>query len=205
MLEICIAKFQNLHTYYRNEKKKLSSFRSGTGARYFVPKWEHFARLQFLDDTIKPLDSTSNLDYMELEINATPLNVSAEDLFERERMLRNLLPFHAGNLKVSSHKGQGCPPQHLERKKEKLPAVMKISIKVCKTAWGLYITKQKGKRNLSKENGETQQANINDENMQDLDNQQPSEKDIVQPGDISNAPTEKCLENVGFEFEKTLT
>ncbi|GFU48741.1 uncharacterized protein TNCV_4752361 [Trichonephila clavipes] len=60
----------------------------------------------------------------------------------------------------------------------------------------------KRERNLSKENGETQQANINDENMQDLDNQQPSEKDIVQPGDISNAPSEKCLENVGFEFEK---
>ncbi|GFX01216.1 zinc finger MYM-type protein 1 [Trichonephila clavipes] len=47
-------------------------------------------------------------------------------------------------------------------------------------------------RNLSKENGETQQANINDENMQDLDNQQPSEKGTVQPEDVSNAPTEKC-------------
>ncbi|GFT18545.1 uncharacterized protein TNCV_176491 [Trichonephila clavipes] len=58
------------------------------------------------------------------------------------------------------------------------------------------------KRNLAKENGETQQANTNDENMQDLDDQQPSEKDIVQPEDISKAPTEKCLENVGFEFEK---
>ncbi|GFU94863.1 hypothetical protein TNCV_820861 [Trichonephila clavipes] len=34
--------------------------------------------------------------------------------------------------------------------------------------------------------------------MQDYDDQQPSEKDIVQPEDISNAPTEKCLENVGF-------
>ncbi|GFX75693.1 uncharacterized protein TNCV_3575181 [Trichonephila clavipes] len=57
-------------------------------------------------------------------------------------------------------------------------------------------------RNLAKENGETQQTNINDENMQDLYDQQPSEKDIVQPEDISKAPTEKCLENVGFEFEK---
>ncbi|GFV65435.1 zinc finger MYM-type protein 1 [Trichonephila clavipes] len=38
--------------------------------------------------------------------------------------------------------------------------------------------------------------------MQDIDYQQPSEKDVVQPEDISNAPTEKCLENVGFEFEK---
>ncbi|GFT32222.1 uncharacterized protein TNCV_1034911 [Trichonephila clavipes] len=61
-------------------------------------------------------------------------------------------------------------------------------------------------RNLAKENGETLQANINDENMQDYDDQQPSEKDIVQPEDISNALTEKCLENVGFEFENyTLT
>ncbi|GFS85777.1 uncharacterized protein TNCV_2973241 [Trichonephila clavipes] len=61
-------------------------------------------------------------------------------------------------------------------------------------------------RSLAKENGETQQANINDENMQDYDDQQPSEKDIVQPEDTSNAPTEKCLENVGYEFENyTLT
>ncbi|GFY66278.1 hypothetical protein TNIN_484751 [Trichonephila inaurata madagascariensis] len=52
------------------------------GARDFAPKWEHFTRLQFLDDTIEPLDSTSNLDYMELEINATPLNVSMEDAFQ---------------------------------------------------------------------------------------------------------------------------
>ncbi|GFT72488.1 putative RNA-directed DNA polymerase from transposon X-element [Trichonephila clavipes] len=52
-------------------------------------------------------------------------------------------------------------------------------------------------RNLAKENVETQQANINDDNMQDLDDQQSSEKDIVRPEDISNAPTKKCLENVG--------
>ncbi|GFV89259.1 hypothetical protein TNCV_285921 [Trichonephila clavipes] len=42
--------------------------------------------------------------------------------------------------------------------------------------------------------------------MHDYDDQQPSEKDIVQPEDISNAPIEKCLENVGHEFENyTLT
>ncbi|GFX76225.1 hypothetical protein TNCV_1233631 [Trichonephila clavipes] len=35
--------------------------------------------------------------------------------------------------------------------------------------------------------------------MQDLDDQQPSEKDIVQPEDISNVLTEKCLENVEFK------
>ncbi|GFX43191.1 hypothetical protein TNCV_2712351 [Trichonephila clavipes] len=51
--KVCIAKFKNLRTYYRNEKQKLSPFRSGTGARDLVPKWEHFARLQFLDATIK--------------------------------------------------------------------------------------------------------------------------------------------------------
>ncbi|GFX42116.1 zinc finger MYM-type protein 1 [Trichonephila clavipes] len=38
--------------------------------------------------------------------------------------------------------------------------------------------------------------------MQNLDYQQPSEKDIVQSEDISNVPAEKCLENVGFEFDK---
>ncbi|GFT62404.1 uncharacterized protein TNCV_4717701 [Trichonephila clavipes] len=57
-----------------------------------------------------------------------------------------------------------------------------------------------GEINLVKENGETQQANISDENMQDYDDQQPSKKDIVQSEDISNAPTEKCLENVGWEL-----
>ncbi|GFS99845.1 zinc finger MYM-type protein 1 [Trichonephila clavipes] len=36
--------------------------------------------------------------------------------------------------------------------------------------------------------------------MQNLS--QPSEKDIVQSEDISNVQAEKCLENVGFEFEK---
>ncbi|GFX58825.1 hypothetical protein TNCV_805291 [Trichonephila clavipes] len=42
--------------------------------------------------------------------------------------------------------------------------------------------------------------------MQDYDDQQPFEKDIVQPEDISNALTEKCLENVVYEFENyTLT
>ncbi|GFW57184.1 uncharacterized protein TNCV_541011 [Trichonephila clavipes] len=56
-------------------------------------------------------------------------------------------------------------------------------------------------RNLANENGETQHANINDENMQDYVDQQPSEKDIVHPEDISIAPTEKCLENVGYKFE----
>ncbi|GFW77452.1 uncharacterized protein TNCV_2498451 [Trichonephila clavipes] len=57
-------------------------------------------------------------------------------------------------------------------------------------------------RNLAKENGETQQTNITEKNMKDLDDLKPSEKYVVQREDISNAPTEKCLENVGFEFEK---
>ncbi|GFT63875.1 zinc finger MYM-type protein 1 [Trichonephila clavipes] len=35
--------------------------------------------------------------------------------------------------------------------------------------------------------------------MQDLDDQQPSEKNIVQPEGIPNALTEKCLENVEFK------
>ncbi|GFX46010.1 hypothetical protein TNCV_3132751 [Trichonephila clavipes] len=61
--KVCIAKFKNLRTYYRNEKQKLSSFRSGTGAMDLVPKWEHFACLQFLDDTIQPLDPPQGLTF----------------------------------------------------------------------------------------------------------------------------------------------
>ncbi|GFV25263.1 hypothetical protein TNCV_3726351 [Trichonephila clavipes] len=45
-------------------------------------------------------------------------------------------------------------------------------------------------------------VNINDENMQDLGDQQSSEKDVVQPEDMSHTPTKKCLKNGGFEFEK---
>ncbi|GFY47296.1 hypothetical protein TNIN_27431 [Trichonephila inaurata madagascariensis] len=109
--KVCIVKFQNLCTYYRNEKKKPSSFRSGTGARDFVPKWEHFAPLQFLDDTIKPLDSTSNLDYMVLEINATALNVRAEDLFENVEE-----PPAIPCSESQSEQPQGCPTQPKKRK-----------------------------------------------------------------------------------------
>ncbi|GFS52614.1 zinc finger MYM-type protein 1 [Trichonephila clavipes] len=40
--------------------------------------------------------------------------------------------------------------------------------------------------------------------MQYLDDQQPSEKDTVQPEDISNAPAEKCLENVDKQLKEQL-
>ncbi|GFX36655.1 zinc finger MYM-type protein 1 [Trichonephila clavipes] len=55
-------------------------------------------------------------------------------------------------------------------------------------------------RNLSKENGETQQANFNDENMQDLDNQQHSEKDTVQPEDVSIMSRSKSLKEGRFDL-----
>ncbi|GFT16567.1 zinc finger MYM-type protein 1 [Trichonephila clavipes] len=71
-----------------------------------------------------------------------------------------------------------------------------------KNVTNTYTLTSEKERNLAKEIGETHQANINDENMEDLDHKQLSEKDIVHPEDISNAPTEKCLENVEFEFEK---
>ncbi|GFW38228.1 hypothetical protein TNCV_3839561 [Trichonephila clavipes] len=48
-------------------------------------------------------------------------------------------------------------------------------------------------RNLAKENGETQQTNINDENMQNLDDQQNSEKCIVQPEDIKFLETNELI------------
>ncbi|GFT08219.1 hypothetical protein TNCV_3481631 [Trichonephila clavipes] len=56
-------------------------------------------------------------------------------------------------------------------------------------------------KNLTKENEETQ-ANINNENMQDLDDQQPSEKD-VQPEDISNARLKSVKKN--SSLRNTLT
>ncbi|GFR00644.1 MADF domain-containing protein [Trichonephila clavata] len=74
--EVCIAKFLNLRTYYRKEKKKLTCSKSGTGAVDFFPKKEHFTRLQFLEDIINPVVCHPNLDDMELEINATLLEVT---------------------------------------------------------------------------------------------------------------------------------
>ncbi|GFY64894.1 hypothetical protein TNIN_8021 [Trichonephila inaurata madagascariensis] len=146
---ICTAKFQNLRTYYRNEKKKLSSFTSGTGARDFAPKWEHFTRLQFLDDTIEPLDSTSNLDYMELEINATPLNVSMEDAFQN---VVELPPIPCSEepqgARVSPSTPLMSPSTPLlstskpKEKKERSTTVVKPSMKACKNAWGLWARKQ---------------------------------------------------------------
>ncbi|GFU64180.1 hypothetical protein TNCV_3745481 [Trichonephila clavipes] len=60
--EVCIAKFKNLRTYYRNEKQKLSSFRSGTGAIDFeFPQMGTLRSPQFLDDTIQPLDGISRI------------------------------------------------------------------------------------------------------------------------------------------------
>ncbi|GFX01595.1 hypothetical protein TNCV_3970951 [Trichonephila clavipes] len=81
----------------------------------------------------------------------------------------------------------------LNREKEKIKCVKMLTFFTMeqsnKNITNADTLPSKRERNLSKGNGETQQANINDENMQDLDKQQPSEKDIVQPGDISNAPT----------------
>ncbi|GFY70381.1 hypothetical protein TNIN_385941 [Trichonephila inaurata madagascariensis] len=52
--KVCIAEFQHLRPYYRKEKKKLSTFRSGTGAEAFVSKWEHFTQLN--QPRIKPVE-----------------------------------------------------------------------------------------------------------------------------------------------------
>ncbi|GFY31839.1 uncharacterized protein TNCV_4201471 [Trichonephila clavipes] len=93
----------------------------------------------------------------------------------------------------------------LNREKEKLKCVKDLTFFTMeqsnKNITNADILTSERERNLAKENGETQQANINDENMQDYDDQQPFEKDIVQPKGISNAPTVKCLENVGYQFE----
>ncbi|GFT44057.1 hypothetical protein TNCV_2452501 [Trichonephila clavipes] len=58
--------------------------KSGTGAIDLFPSGNTSLASSSFDDTIQPLDSISNLDYMELEVNATSLNVSDEDLFEND-------------------------------------------------------------------------------------------------------------------------
>ncbi|GFS53834.1 uncharacterized protein TNCV_731951 [Trichonephila clavipes] len=98
----------------------------------------------------------------------------------------------------------------LNREKEKIKCVKNLTFFTIeqsnKNITNAETLTSERERNLAKENEETQQASVNDENMQDYDDHQTSEKDIVQPEDISNAPAEKYLENVGYEFENyTLT
>ncbi|GFV28923.1 hypothetical protein TNCV_3202831 [Trichonephila clavipes] len=80
--------FKNLRTYYRNEKQKLS-FRGNRGVIDLVPKMANIPRCLPVpfDDTIQPLDSISNLDNMEPEVNASP---SESELPQRVRVC--LLP-----------------------------------------------------------------------------------------------------------------
>ena len=55
-------KFSNLRTYFHKQNKKYNiSVSQSIG---FVPKREHFCVLQFLGDTLEPIQSSSN---MELE------------------------------------------------------------------------------------------------------------------------------------------
>ncbi|KFM58786.1 hypothetical protein X975_16198, partial [Stegodyphus mimosarum] len=48
--DLMLAKFKNLRSQYRRERKRMLTFKSGSGGQGFIPKWEHFQRLSFLDD-----------------------------------------------------------------------------------------------------------------------------------------------------------
>ncbi|GFY50005.1 hypothetical protein TNIN_349381 [Trichonephila inaurata madagascariensis] len=82
--------FQQIAMRIEREVTALKKFslRQWWGARDFNSQVGTLHSPQFLDDTIEPLIGTSNLDYLGLEINATPLNVSMEDAFQ---MLWNFL------------------------------------------------------------------------------------------------------------------
>ncbi|XP_035217881.1 uncharacterized protein LOC118191189 [Stegodyphus dumicola] len=73
-----LAKFKNLRSQYRRERKRMLTFKSGSGGQGFVPKWEHFQRLSFLDDGMVAEDSCSNLD------NSFSSNIIYDDVIEEE-------------------------------------------------------------------------------------------------------------------------
>lgn len=70
-----MVKFQNLRSYFRKEQKKNMFLKSGSGASFLKPKWEHFTRLQFLNDTFIPESSSSNLDNVEVILTIISLKI----------------------------------------------------------------------------------------------------------------------------------
>ncbi|GFY68853.1 hypothetical protein TNIN_228761 [Trichonephila inaurata madagascariensis] len=76
---------------------------------------------------------------MELEINATPLNVSTEDVFEN---VVELPPIPCNEFQSEQPQGARVSPSKPPAKKEKLTTVVKIFMKACKNAWGLWARKQ---------------------------------------------------------------
>ncbi|XP_035234001.1 uncharacterized protein LOC118205825 [Stegodyphus dumicola] len=76
--DLMLAKFKNLRSQYRRERKRMLTFKSGSGGQGFVPKWEHFQRLSFLDDGTMAEDSCSNLD------NSFSSNIIHDEVKEEE-------------------------------------------------------------------------------------------------------------------------
>ncbi|XP_054708167.1 uncharacterized protein LOC129218014 [Uloborus diversus] len=56
-----VKKFSNLRTYFQRELKAMRKFKSGSGCDVIQPRWVHFPRLSFLQDSVTPKPSTSNL------------------------------------------------------------------------------------------------------------------------------------------------
>lgn len=57
-----MKKFANLKKYYLKEARKIKSLTSGQAGIGFLPRWEHFEKLAFLDDYVMPLTSISSLE-----------------------------------------------------------------------------------------------------------------------------------------------
>ncbi|GFX42977.1 histone-lysine N-methyltransferase SETMAR [Trichonephila clavipes] len=140
-------------------------------------------------DHLKGLGLSSKLDVW------VPLVLTERNLCRRIDVCDSLLKRHENypflkRIITGDEKGHGA-----KKMCEPVQTISKIDIHQKKDT---LTSERKEPKKIEK----PKKVNINDENMQNFDYQQPSEKDIVQPEDISNVPTENCLENVEFEFEK---
>lgn len=54
-------KFNNLKKYFAREMRKIRK-PSGSPGAGFVPKWEHFSKLEFLNDVVIVMETSSNLE-----------------------------------------------------------------------------------------------------------------------------------------------
>lgn len=63
-----VNKFANLRSYYRREWKKLKQIRNAGEGENFVPKWDHFVHLSFLEDALVGENAENSLDSTPLEL-----------------------------------------------------------------------------------------------------------------------------------------
>ncbi len=90
-LDDIINKFSNLRTYYRKQQK-LFKGSSGSAGLGLQPRWEHFVRLQFLDDSLETTPSISTLDNsFSSDVHEEP--ASSTEIVDEESV-SNLCLFH---------------------------------------------------------------------------------------------------------------